>query len=236
MDFLFVLFPFIFVALLMGFIALFIYAIQSNKKRTEELAQKASDIQMAFSPVAPKAFTEDIPAMSHFADPRNRTYSKVLYGQTGGVSTHIFEYQISQDSVHPTTTHTGPDGAITGHSHPQSTSSIFSVVFLRGTVAFPQFQMQSSTFLDGIAKKLFGMQDINFDTHPVFSKDWVLQGKDEVAVRKLFTPEVLAHCEKCPKDTIVAEGVRFVFLRQGFLMPDQVEGLLREALALYEVF
>jgi hypothetical protein len=235
MDFLFALFPIIFVLFFMGFIALFIYAIQANKKRTEELAQKASAMQLAFSPVAPEAFTKDLSAMSYFADPRNKTYSKVLYGKAGGLSVHIFEYLISQDSAHPTVTHSGPDGAITGHSHPQSTSSIYSVVYLRGTVALPQFQMQSSTFLDGIAKKLFGMQDINIDTHPVFSKEWVLQSKDENAVRKLFTPEVLAHCEKIPKDTLVAEGERLVMMRLGHLMPDKVEGLLREALTLHEV-
>ena len=235
MDFFFLLFPYIFLLFFMGFVGLFIYAMKANKKRMDELAQRAKSMQLAFSPLAPKSFTEDLAAMSYFADPLNRVLSTVLYGQAGGLSVHIFEYTISQNTPATSTPVAGTDGTIS-HSHPQSTSTTYSAVYLRGNTALPRFLLRSSSFLDGVVKKLFGMQDINFDTHPVFSKEWVLQGENELEVRKLFTPELLSYCEKMPKDTLVGEGERLVFMRIGPLMPDQVEGLLREAMSLHQLF
>lgn len=229
-----VFFLLVFPLFFLGFIALIVYAIHANKKRAEALAKKASAMQLAFSRTPPTGFAEDLSAMSYFADPKNRTYSNVLYGQSGGTSVHIFEYQISQESAATPAAHTS-DSLTTSHTHTSTTSTIYSAVYLRGNIALPQFLLYSSSFLDGIVKKLFGMQDIDFTTHPVFSKDCVLQGRDEAAVRKLFTPEVLTHCEKISKDTVIGDGERLVYLRRGFLMPDQIENLLREALALHQV-
>jgi len=38
----------------------------------------------------------------------------------------------------------------------------------------------------------FGQQDIDFDRWPAFSSKYLLQGRNEEAVRKLFTDEVIA--------------------------------------------
>jgi hypothetical protein len=234
------LFFLVFGLVFLGIIFLGIYAIGANKKRAEDLSRCASAMQLAYSRVAPEGFSDDLAKMSFFAVPANRNYTNVMHGQAGGMRVHIFEYNVSQDSApvsHAGPIHPGNDAAAMTHSHTStsSSSSLYSAVYLRGNSTLPQFLLFPSSVMDGIVKKLFGMQDINFDSHPVFSKEWVLQGKDEAAVRKLFGPEVLTHLERKSKDTVAGEGERLVLLRPGFLMPEQVEGLLKDALALNEV-
>ena len=44
--------------------------------------------------------------------------------------------------------------------------------------------------------EMLGLKDIDFDSHPQFSKDYLLKGADEAAVRRCFHPAVLTFFEQ----------------------------------------
>jgi hypothetical protein len=52
---------------------------------------------------------------------------------------------------------------------------------------FPKFCLKTEHFFHKLGQ-LMGMKDIDFDMYPQFSKEYVLGGQDENAVRSLFTP------------------------------------------------
>jgi hypothetical protein len=54
----------------------------------------------------------------------------------------------------------------------------------------PQFSMRPEHLLQRIGAVL-GMQDIDFDSHPEFSRRYVLQGRDEGAIRTCFGSQIL---------------------------------------------
>ena len=56
----------------------------------------------------------------------------------------------------------------------------------------PQFDMRPEHLLHKIGGA-FGYQDIDFPRQEQFSKKYLLRGKDETAIRSLFTDEVLAY-------------------------------------------
>ena len=51
----------------------------------------------------------------------------------------------------------------------------------------PLFELRPEGFLDRIAEA-FVHRDIDFETHPEFSKRYVLRGEDGTAIRLMFTP------------------------------------------------
>jgi hypothetical protein len=79
---------------------------------------------------------------------------------------------------------------------------------------------------------LFGYQDIDFDSHPAFSKRYLLRGDDEPAVRHAFTSEVLEFFEANPGLTVEGADGRLVVYRPGHrAKPEAVRDLLDEGLS-----
>lgn len=69
----------------------------------------------------------------------------------------------------------------------------------------PAFTLSPESFLHKIGAAL-GSKDINFDSHPVFSKSYLLRGPDEAAIREAFRLEVLQYFEKEKGWTVEADG------------------------------
>ncbi len=52
------------------------------------------------------------------------------------------------------------------------------------------FSFDSESFFHKI-RNIIGYKDIDFDTHPNFSKNYLLNGEDENAIRNVFNEGVL---------------------------------------------
>ena len=74
----------------------------------------------------------------------------------------------------------------------------------------PQFELRPEHLGDKIAS-LVGYQDIDFKSHPNFSKDFHLYGKEEDSVRRLFTGDLLSYLET-RKDWTIAGGGEWLVL------------------------
>jgi hypothetical protein len=59
----------------------------------------------------------------------------------------------------------------------------------------PDFVLAPENVLHKIGQ-IFGYQDIDFDSSPVFSSHYLLRGADEMAVRSVFSSDTLAFLEQ----------------------------------------
>lgn len=100
------------------------------------------------------------------------------------------------------------------------TTRIQSVVALTAPgLDLPQFACEPEHFFHAIGE-MFGMQDIDIDHRPAFSKKRRLTGADEAAVRELFDQDRVAdYCLAHPKLTIEGQGNRIVAYESGKRQP-----------------
>jgi hypothetical protein len=93
--------------------------------------------------------------------------------------------------------------------------------------------MRPEGFLDRIGGAL-GFQDIDFESHPNYSKMFVLQGEDEAAIRQFFQPKLLEFFEtKLGHSVEASEDAMFFYRPKVKAKPEMIKDLLADA---YEVF
>ena len=69
----------------------------------------------------------------------------------------------------------------------------------------------------------FGYQDIDFDAHPQFSKQYILKSENEEIIRNLFTSELIALFENEKKISAECSGYVLIIYRGGKrIAPDQI--------------
>ena len=76
----------------------------------------------------------------------------------------------------------------------------------------------------------FGYQDIDFGSHPVFSRNYLLRGEDETAVRRLFTEPILNFYEVVHGLCTEGSGRNLIVYRAGVRSrPEEIGSFLNEA-------
>ncbi len=84
---------------------------------------------------------------------------------------------------------------------------------------------------------ILGHGDIDFGGHPVFSKRYFLRGKDEAAVRALFTPERLAAFEDVEPCVVAGRSHRLIYFEPDHLVwPGALDAFLGRANRIFELF
>jgi carbonic anhydrase len=96
-----------------------------------------------------------------------------------------------------------------------------TVLKISGLREFPKFYMAEETLMDKLTNLISG-DDINFDSHPVFSKNFILKGEDSSAVRKVFTSEILAFFEANLDLMLISNG-QDILLRSQYRFLNQTE-------------
>ncbi len=93
----------------------------------------------------------------------------------------------------------------------------------------PGFSLRPQTFSDNLylwAKPV----DFDFDSHPKSSREYLLDGESEAAVRKLFTRPLLDHLEGIAGLSVAGRDALLVVYRPGKrVRPDDLTGFLQEA-------
>lgn len=76
----------------------------------------------------------------------------------------------------------------------------------------------------------FGARDIDIESHPEFSRMYLLRGGDEPAIRHLFNADVLDFFESHPGLSVEAVDNRIIYYRHNeCILPDAVTDLIKEA-------
>jgi hypothetical protein len=198
------LFPFVILTVVIGlFVVVGIYSWQKAKERTRIL--QATATQLGWSFVASAQFNM-IPGLERFAlfsSGQGRRITNFMYGEASGIKAAVFDYAYTTGSGKNRQTH------------------YQSVVYLEpGNLRLPYFSLRPESFLLKIFTA-FGYQDIDFGQRPEFSRQYILRGQDESAVRQTFSDGLLSFYESYPGTCTDGGGNQLFVYRGGYCFQPQ---------------
>jgi hypothetical protein len=190
-----------------------------RKQRTEALQRIAGDLGLNFSPQANEFLIGELTWCELFSRGRDKKIINLMRGSNEGREISLFDYQY-----------------VTGHGKSRRTvSSTVACLRSEGT-ALPGFTLRPEGTWDKLSS-VFGSADIDFDTHPKFSRSFVLNGEDEAAIRKLFTPPVLEHYEQHAGISAEGSNDTLLYYRHGkSVRPEDVSQFLADAFESLSLF
>jgi len=207
-----ILFP---AGLMLGFLALvgwIIYAAHvAEKKRTEELQRVADELAFEFLPLGDSSLFQSLGQFHLLSQGHSKRLWNLLRGTTHDLEVAIFDYRYT-----------------IGSGKHKQTRNHTVISFRFAGQPLPQFSLRPENFADKIGG-WFGYQDIDFDTHPAFSKQYWLRGTNVEATRALFTTTVLDYFQKNPGLTTEASGNTLLFYRHSSLLkPQEVRSFMEQ--------
>lgn len=209
---------FVAVAAVIGLVV--IWGIRQERKRTEALKQAAEGFGFEFAPGGDPVLQSWLDKFHLFSQGRARTMSNVLRGRTRDLDVAVFDYKFT-----------------VGHGKHARTHQTSVICFRADDLNLPAFCLRPESFWHRIGESLFGGHDIDFESHPAFSKGYLLKGKDEAAIRGLFADDVLDHYEATPGVSTEADGDVLVFYRHSARIdPAKVRGFMEEGFAVLGLF
>lgn len=203
-----VLLPIVIGAALVGLaVFLIIYNNRKEKERTLALQQTAGKLGWSFAATAPLNMIAGLERFTLFNQGHSREIKNFMYGQAQGVKAAVFDYIY-----------------ITG-SGKNRQAHFQTVVYLEPVnLQLPVFSLRPETFMYKMLTA-FGYQDIDFGQRPEFSRQYILRGQDELAIRQVFNDRVLSFFESYPGTCLDAGGNQLCFYRGGSRYPPQeIEG------------
>lgn len=102
-------------------------------------------------------------------------------------------------------------------------------------LSMPLFSMRPESVWHRIGT-LFGLQDIDFDSHPKFSKAYLLRGPDEPAIREFLSDEILDYFDERPGLNIEGHGDLILYAKYSRLAPDKIRDFMAEGFDILKVF
>lgn len=204
-----------------GVIMLGVYFISRRRQRlrTEAFGHVAAELGLDFTPEVGESYVETLDHFDLFSKGRAKKAANLIHGTSHDRGLAIFDYRY--------TTGSGK------HAHTWHTT-VFQVQF--DGPALPRFSLRAENLLDKIASK-FGSHDIDFDSHPQFSRKYLLRGENEPEVRSVFTVPILEYFEARPGLNIEAWEQTLLFYRLGKrVKPEEINNFLADGLTLLALF
>lgn len=209
--------------LLLGMLALtvviVVVSIYANKyfekKRTEAMAPIAETLGMEFSGEADEQLLASMQIFKLFNRGHSQKMRNVMKAETESAQLAIFDYRFT-----------------VGHGKNQTVHKQTVFAMQTDELKPPQFLLRPESFLDKVGS-LLGGQDIDFDTHPQFSKLFVLQGDNVDQVRAFFDDKLLTYFEQNEKLYVESAPGAFIFFSGLFTKPEQMRELMDQGYATY---
>jgi len=203
------------------FILIILYAISNARRKGERLSLMeiaAEGMGWQFTSNADYIYDSLSQAFPFFNAGEGRSFKNMFKGQAGGADVKIFEFEYR----------------FGGGTHPTVREQTI-VHFRSSKLNLPNFSLRPEGVLSKIGSTL-GSQDIDFETHPEFSKSYLLRG-DEQDIRKIFDNSVLAFYEKKSGVRTMGAGDQLIYFRDGArIAPQGIKDLLDEALKVFHIF
>jgi hypothetical protein len=140
----------------------------------------------------------------------------MLHGEADHVELAIFDYQYT-----------------TGHGKSRRTPRQTVLYLQAADLNLPDFALRPEHLFDKIGSAL-GFHDINFDTHPEFSRRFSLKGTDDATLRLLFDEQVLSFFEGASGISVEGAGQQMIYYRPSVLAPPaSLRPLLDEGFRIY---
>lgn len=192
--------------ILIFFIGSLIFTYFYEKKRSEALELIAQSLGFSFSKSGRETTKSMHESFDLFSKGHSRKLRNEIWGNNKKNRVSIFGYSYSQSNGNNSTTYS------------QTVLSIENC-----ELNFPKFELKPENTLHKIGQ-VFGYQDIDFESFPVFSKEYLLRGNDEVKIRALFTPEVISFFETNQNIHIEAHRNTIIFYKPSKrCKPDEIK-------------
>ncbi|HLW64092.1 MAG TPA: hypothetical protein VKS79_02155 [Gemmataceae bacterium] len=212
-------FWFILAGVIIVVVAIVIINYFVEKKRTEAFQKVAEEFGFKFLPKGDAGLLGSLSSFYLFSQGHSKKLFNLMRGTTRDLQVCIFDYRYT-----------------VGYGKHQKIYQQSVICFEAEDMDLPSFNLRPESFWHKIGA-VFGYKDINFDTHPEFSKRYLLRGPDEEEIREVFTPEVLDQLEETNGICIEAEGPQLIYYRSSKrLKPDETKKLMGEGFDILAVF
>ena len=205
------------------FIALFataiVISIVLERKRTEAIKQLAATMGFDYREHPQTYLPDTIWQFDLFNKGRNRRLKHLIQGTQEEAIVSVSDYQYTTGTQKNRTTHNQ------------------TVVFIESDrLNLPNFLLVPENIFHKVGN-VFGYKDIDFDSHPEFSSQYLLKGTDEESIRSLFHDGILNIYQRHPGTSTEGLDTLLIYYRKGQrFKPDQWQNLLNEAIEAYEQF
>ena len=195
---------------------IFVVSHLQDKKRTEKLRQVADEMGLPFYPQGDDSLIGQLSNFPLFSEGRSKKIKNMLHGETSEVEVGIFDFRYTTGS------------GKSSHTHKQSVA-----YFRSPDLDFPDFALRPEHLFHRIGG-VFGYQDIDFESHPRFSKSYLLRGNSEHKIRQLFNDEILAFFERQTGLSVEGNGERLIFYRASKrVKPEEVRSFFEEGFRVF---
>lgn len=173
----------------------------------------AAQLGWTFSAEAPWNYIRGLDGFTLFNQGHSKQIKNMMYGQASGIKTAVFDYLYITGSGRSTVRH------------------YQTVVYLEpANLALPYFSLRPERFMSKVLSA-FGYQDIDFGQRPEFSRQYILRGQDEPAIRQTFNDSVLSFYESYPGTCTDAGGNQLFLFRGGYeFQPQEIQSYVGLAL------
>ena len=187
-----------------------------ERRRTEALRMVARNLELVFAPEG--ELDGDVLGLDFELLSRGTGIRNVMSGRIDETSMQIFGYVYT-----------------TGGGRNRSTHRQTVALFTSDALDLPHFEMKPEHIGHAIASA-FGYQDIDFDTHPEFSKRYVLRGPSENVIRECFRHEVLEFFAANPKLNVEGRpGGLIVYRARRRMRPRDIETFAGQAIGVFSL-
>ena len=208
--------PVIILALVTVFLILFFYF---ETKRREKLAAFAKGLGFDFYKKGNTKLLDHLNHFHLFSQGHSRKIKNLIYGEKDDVIMGIFGYQYT----------TG--GGKSSHTSRQTVLYISSP-----QMELPQFVIRPENIFHRIGAS-FGYQDIDFPGHEAFSKQFLVRGRNEMAIKSMLNEKILDYCVN--KGKICTEGKNdqlIVYYQKKRIKPELLQSFIKEGLELFQLY
>ena len=190
-----------------------------EKKRTEALRAAANGMKLDFSRLPDPQLLPSVSAFPLFSQGHSKKAFNIMHGMADEIEITLFDYRY--------TTGAGKNQ----HTHNQTVALLKSSI-----LDVPPFSLKPQNVFHKIGKA-FGFQDIDFDTHPIFSEKYLLRSSDELVVRECFTDDILEYYQQRPGLSTEADGNRLIFFQASKkIKPEDLPQFLKDGFHIYTLF
>ena len=215
----------------------FTVAIISGRRHARAMKRLSETIGFSYMPHVEddEAFLQSFSRLPLFTRGRTRDVWNIMKGRIQDFEVTVMEFRYSYNSSSTKST-----GEV-------STQTV--VILESDLLNLPSFSLTPHKTSTELGKKFFSAlmpaltqftpQDINFDSHPLFSKLYLLQGtrKNEDAVRKLFNRDVIRYYEL--QKGLCTDGAGNTIMCYSLgeqLTPDDIVPFLDQSIEVCEMF
>jgi hypothetical protein len=200
-------------------VGLIIFAVWFyDKKRSEALQAIANDLNFSFLRKDNDSLLAVYNTFALFSKGHSKKISNVMNGISNDMEITIMDYKYT-----------------VGSGRNSATYIQTLIVIQSSLLQLPPFILSPENIFHKIGA-VFGYKDIDFSSHPKFSKQYLLRSDDEDSVRETFNDELLNFYEKDKGLSTEGDHDKFIYYRSAKrIVPKDIQAFLQGAINLYSL-